>query len=98
MTVRKQKAQSTPSPDADAATPFFARFLEDQHGDAQAPSEYLTLKYPSDRDEIDNMDAPVHAQAAPTEAAPSGMTLKYPSDRDEIDWYAVPHGNAADAR
>lgn len=101
MTVRKQKAQSAPSPDADTTTPFFARFLEDQHaGDAEAkaPAEFMTLKYPSDRDEIDNFDSPVHAGAAPTEAAPSRMTLKYPSDRDEIDWYAAPHGNAADAR
>lgn len=100
MTDRKQKAQSAPSPDADTATPFFARFLENQHGDAEAaaPAEFMTLKYPSDRDEIDNFDSPVHAQAAPTEAAPSGMTLKYPSDRDEIDWYAMPQGNAADAR
>ncbi len=101
MTVRKQKAQTSPSPDADTTTPFFARFLEDQHGDAEAKSasEYLTLKYPSDRDEIDWHAAPhANAEAAPTEAAPSRMTLKYPSDRDEIDWHAMPHGNAADAR
>lgn len=97
MTVRKQKAR--PSPDAGTSTPFFARFLEDQQGDADAgsPAEFMTLKYPSDRDEID-LDSPVHMEAAPTEAAPSRMTLKYPSDRDEIDWYASSHGNAADAR
>ena len=99
MKDRNQKGQSVPPPDADTATPFFARFLENQHGDAEAeaPAEYLTLKYPSDRDEIDWHAAP-HAEAAPLEAAPSRMTLKYPSDRDEIDWYAMPHGNAADAR
>jgi hypothetical protein len=45
-----------------------------------------------------DLHSPLHAEAAPTEAAPSRKTLKYPSDRDEIDWYAVPHGNAAGAR
>jgi hypothetical protein len=42
--------------------PFFARFLEGQHGEEQtngdgillaAPERRMTLKYPSDRDEID---------------------------------------------
>jgi hypothetical protein len=98
MTVRKQKAHPSPSPAPDTATPFFARFLENQHDDAAAPAEFMTLKYPSDRDEIDNFDSPLHAGAAPLEAAPSRMTLKYPSDRDEIDWYAVPHGDAEGAR
>ena len=99
MKGRKQNGQAVPPPDDAAATPFFARFLEDQHGDAGAnPAEqFLTLKYPSDRDEIDAHDH-VCVEAAPTEAAPSRMTLKYPSDRDEIDWYVAPHGNAADAR
>ncbi len=67
--------------------PFFARFLEGQHGDGEgslraAPEKNKTLKYPSDRDEIDwlNGDA---LQAAPERR----MTLKYPSDRDEIDWF-----------
>ena len=99
MTGRKQKGQAVPPPDAAASTPFFARFLEDQHGDAEAkaPAEFMTLKYPSDRDEIDAYH-PVCAEAAPTEAAPSRMTLKYPSDRDEIDLhYVAPYGNAADA-
>lgn len=55
MKGRKQKGRSAPPPDADTTTPFFARFLEDQHGDAEAkaPAEFMTLKYPSDRDEID---------------------------------------------
>ncbi|MFN2413810.1 MAG: microviridin/marinostatin family tricyclic proteinase inhibitor, partial [Pyrinomonadaceae bacterium] len=90
MKGRKQKGQSVPPPDADTTTPFFARFLEDQHGDAEAkaPAEFMTLKYPSDRDEID-IYSPTHADAAPAEAAPSRMTLKYPSDRDEIDLYNV---------
>ena len=39
-------------------TPFFARFLEGQHAEAKsdAPGDeasFMTLKYPSDRDEID---------------------------------------------
>jgi len=100
MKGRKQKGLSVPSTDASASTPFFARFLEDQHGgdaEAKPAAEFMTLKYPSDRDEIDAYD-PVVGAAAPTEAAPSSMTLKYPSDRDEIDWYVAPHGNAADAR
>ncbi|HEY0169458.1 MAG TPA: microviridin/marinostatin family tricyclic proteinase inhibitor [Pyrinomonadaceae bacterium] len=86
-------------PGADTATPFFARFLEDQHGDAAVAGgpQSATLKYPSDRDEWDD-NTSNYVEAAPTEAGPSRMTLKYPSDRDEIDWHAAPHGNAADAR
>ncbi|MET0624074.1 MAG: microviridin/marinostatin family tricyclic proteinase inhibitor [Pyrinomonadaceae bacterium] len=98
MKGRKQKAQAVPPPDA--AIPFFARFLEDQHsGDAAAKpaTQFATLKYPSDRDEWED-NTSNYVEAAPTEAAPSRMTLKYPSDRDEIDWYDVPRGNAADAR
>jgi hypothetical protein len=39
-------------------TPFFARFLEEQHTEAQPGAAndeavFMTLKYPSDRDEID---------------------------------------------
>jgi hypothetical protein len=39
-------------------TPFFARFLEGQHAEAKADApndeaSFMTLKYPSDRDEID---------------------------------------------
>ena len=37
--------------------PFFARFLEGQNSDEKvlqaAPERRMTLKYPSDRDEID---------------------------------------------
>jgi hypothetical protein len=84
-------------PDADTATPFFARFLEDQHGGAAAGGpQAATLKYPSDRDEWDDLSHP-YAEAAPTEAAPSRMTLKYPSDRDEIDPYVAPRTNAPGA-
>lgn len=39
-------------------TPFFARFLEGQHAEAKPDAasdeaSFMTLKYPSDRDEID---------------------------------------------
>jgi hypothetical protein len=99
MKGRKQKGHTVPPEDATAATPFFARFLEDQHGggaEAKATARIRSLKYPSDRDE-DEIYSPVHAEAAPTNARPSRMTLKYPSDRDEIDWHVTPYGNAADA-
>lgn len=83
MKDRQNNDAATPE---QAAIPFFARFLEGQHGgDAEtqvAPSP-MTLKYPSDRDE-DNYFL-VSAEAATTNAVPSRMTLKYPSDRDEID-------------
>ncbi len=65
MKDRQQKGQAVPPTDAAASTPFFARFLEDQHGvDAEAgaasgaPTSVgparMTLKYPSDRDEIED--------------------------------------------
>ncbi len=101
MTGRKQKGQEVPPTGAAASTPFFARFLEDQHrvdAGAESPAQYMSLKYPSDRDEIDGVYSPIDAGAAPTEATPSRMTLKYPSDRDEIDLNIVSYGNAADAR
>ena len=97
MKGRKQKDSAIPTPDA-PATPFFARFLEDQHGDADAKPtvECMTLKYPSDRDEIEPY-ASFYVEAAPTNAGPSRQTLKYPSDRDEIEPYVAPYGNAAGA-
>jgi len=98
MKGRNQKDSTTPTPEA-ASTPFFARFLEDQHGDAEAKAavQCQTLKYPSDRDEDIDPYIPVHLEAAPTNAGPSRMTLKYPSDRDEIEPYIAPYGNAAGA-
>ena len=54
--------------------------------EAQAGPSRMTLKYPSDRDEIDDYTAPT-AEAAANKSGPSRMTLKYPSDRDEIDGY-----------
>ena len=97
MKGREQKDSAVPPADA-AATPFFARFLEDQHGDAGAkPAVHLmTLKYPSDRDERD-VYPHVGVEAAPTNVGPSHFSLKYPSDRDEIDNYVEPYGNAAGA-
>jgi len=97
MKSSKQKDSAVPTPDA-PATPFFARFLEGQYGDAEAKpaAECMTLKYPSDRDEIDNY-LPVYGEAAASGAGPSRMTLKYPSDRDEIEPYVAPYGNAAGA-
>ncbi|HEX6184306.1 MAG TPA: microviridin/marinostatin family tricyclic proteinase inhibitor [Pyrinomonadaceae bacterium] len=100
MKSSEQNGRPAPSSDADAVTPFFARFLEDQHGGddvEKAPAQFMTLKYPSDRDEIDDYSS-IYAADAPTKAEPSGRTLKYPSDRDEIDWYVAPRENAADAR
>jgi hypothetical protein len=99
MRGRKQKDSATPTPDA-AATPFFARFLEDQHGgaaDAKPAIQCQTLKYPSDRDEDIDPYVPIHLEAVATNAGPSRMTLKYPSDRDEIEPYLAPYGNAAGA-
>jgi hypothetical protein len=85
MDDSKQKSQAAPT--SDAATPFFARFLEAQHLDAEAQAAVPTrsLKYPSDRDEDGDFDSHVLAKTAETIAGPSRMTLKYPSDRDEID-------------
>jgi hypothetical protein len=99
MKDRKQQDSPVMTPEA-ASTPFFARFLEDQHGgdaEAKPAAECMTLKYPSDRDE-DHVYSPAYVEAAPTNVGPSRQTLKYPSDRDEIDLYAAPYGNAADAR
>jgi hypothetical protein len=84
----KGRQQQSPAQPPDAASPFFARFLEDQHGGdagARAAAENKTLKYPSDRDEIDWVLQP---EAAANESGPSRMTLKYPSDRDEIDFHS----------
>jgi hypothetical protein len=81
-----KRAAERPS-DATAVTPFFARFLEDQHGrdaGSKPSAANQTLKYPSDRDE-EEFYSPIFAEAATIKVGPSRMTLKYPSDRDEID-------------
>lgn len=100
MKSSEQNGRPAPTSETDAVTPFFARYLEDQHGDAaeKAAAQFMqTLKYPSDRDE-DDVYSPSYVEAAPTKAEPSGRTLKYPSDRDEIDWYVAPRDNASEAR
>jgi hypothetical protein len=73
--------------------PFFARFLEGQHGDdhpttggaLQLSSERaMTLKYPSDRDEWEPFfDAPAADGSTIKAASDKDRSLKYPSDRDE---------------
>ena len=40
----------TESPTPETSEPFFARFLEGQDA---SKNSFMTLKYPSDRDEID---------------------------------------------
>jgi hypothetical protein len=72
--------------------PFFARFLEAQHGEErsaatmkypsedsvlQAGPQSQTLKYPSDRDEWEPFND------STLQAVPERRSLKYPSDRDE---------------
>ncbi|HKQ52583.1 MAG TPA: hypothetical protein VJT74_09455, partial [Pyrinomonadaceae bacterium] len=53
-----------------------------------ATPQLMTLKYPSDRDEI--VYRPYYIKSATTaKAGATARTLKYPSDRDEIDYYAV---------
>ena len=88
MNSSEQNSHPAPSSNSDAAVPFFARFLEDQHANAEAKAavSHKTLKYPSDRDEIDDYTA-LPAEAAADKSGPSRMTLKYSSDRDEIDGY-----------
>ena len=53
----KHEPNETPAPREDAGeqrtTPFFARFLERQREGDDPHETNLTLKYPSDRDEID---------------------------------------------
>jgi hypothetical protein len=98
MKGREQKDSAVTPPEA-ASAPFFARFLEDQHGDAEAKpaAQFQTLKYPSDRDE-DGAYSHADVEAAPNNYEPSRRTLKYPSDRDDIDPpFVVPHGNSAGA-
>ena len=99
MKGRENKDSAIPTPDA-AATPFFARFLEDQHADdakQMSGPMHQTLKYPSDRDEDIDPYVPVHLEAAADQRGAFAQTLKYPSDRDEIEPYLAPYGNAAGA-
>ena len=46
----KDKTESTTLEGSEQSRPFFARFLE---GQETSKDSFMTLKYPSDRDEID---------------------------------------------
>jgi hypothetical protein len=46
----RDKTESAVNESSEQSVPFFARFLE---GQDSSKDSYLTLKYPSDRDEID---------------------------------------------
>lgn len=46
----RDKTESCTPEGSEQSRPFFARFLE---GQDTSKESYLTLKYPSDRDEID---------------------------------------------
>lgn len=46
----RDKTESTAPETSEQSRPFFARFLE---GQEKSNDAFMTLKYPSDRDEID---------------------------------------------
>jgi hypothetical protein len=46
----RDKTDSPATENSEHSLPFFARFLEGQDNSTEA---FMTLKYPSDRDEID---------------------------------------------
>ena len=46
----RDKIESPALESSDSSLPFFARFLE---GQETSKDSFMTLKYPSDRDEID---------------------------------------------
>ena len=46
----RDKTEAPVTENSEASVPFFARFLEGQNS---STTSYQTLKYPSDRDEID---------------------------------------------
>lgn len=46
----RNKTESLAPENSESSLPFFARFLE---GQDKSKDSFLTLKYPSDRDEID---------------------------------------------
>ena len=47
----REKTESPAPETSEHSLPFFARFLEGQEA---SKDSFMTLKYPSDRDEIDN--------------------------------------------
>jgi hypothetical protein len=56
MTDTKDTNVRRDSAPTEGSLPFFARFLEGQHSDDRvlqaAPERRMTLKYPSDRDDV----------------------------------------------
>jgi hypothetical protein len=48
----RDKTEVRSSEDSERSLPFFARFLE---GQETSKDSFMTLKYPSDRDEIDDL-------------------------------------------
>lgn len=49
----RDKTEVRSPEDSDRSLPFFARFLE---GQETAKDSFMTLKYPSDRDEIEGFE------------------------------------------
>lgn len=105
--MKRKKKQDA----AGNSTPFFARYLEGQEETRSARVEgrkdiaykkaesavLATLKYPSDRDELEYHPNYMSAADVPQGVRGSGraVTLKFPSDGDEDACYAS-YVNAAD--
>lgn len=78
MKGRKKKGPAAPPSDAATSTPFFARFLEDQHGgDAEAR---VSARRP-------RAQATAKKSGATTKRASQPQTMKAPSDGDEWVFY-----------
>ena len=89
------------------STPFFARYLEGQEARVEgrkdiaykkAPGTVVqTLKFPSDRDELEYRPYYLKAEDVPAAMRGPGrvVTLKFPSDNDE-DTCIANYANAAD--
>ena len=85
--MKGRKKRESAAPDAAAATPFFARFLEDQHG-ADAEAKVSARR--------GRAQAATRSGGAPKSSGAKFQTLKYPSDRDEWVFYPY-HVEAATA-
>ena len=80
MKGRKKKGPAAPPSDAAASTPFFARFLEDQHGDdAEAK---VSTRSP-------RAQATAKKSGGKAKASATAQTMKAPSDKDE--WVVFPY-------
>jgi len=78
MKGRKKKGPAAPPSDAAASTPFFARFLEDQHGgDAEAR---VSARHP-------RAQATAKKSGGTTKRSAGPQTMKAPSDGDEWVFY-----------